>query len=83
MVQGFELTIPWSSPITTRRGHPPNYYKMIFKGPILASFSFFRIFDRVDSKQWSIKISPMTGFEPLTSDVGSDRFTNWATTTAH
>ena len=24
----------------------------------------------------------MTGFEPRTSGVGSDRFTNWATTTA-
>ena len=25
----------------------------------------------------------MTGFEPRTSGVGSDRFVNWATTTAH
>ena len=25
----------------------------------------------------------MTGFEPRTSDIGSDRSTNWATTTAH
>ena len=25
----------------------------------------------------------MTGFEPRTSGVGSDRSTNWATTTAH
>ena len=24
----------------------------------------------------------MTGFKPLTSDIGSDRSTNWATTTA-
>ena len=24
----------------------------------------------------------MTGFEPRTSDIGSDRSTNWATTTA-
>ena len=29
-----------------------------------------------------IKTSPMTGFEQWTSGVGSDRFTNWATTTA-
>ena len=28
------------------------------------------------------KISPMTGFEPRTSGVGSDRSTNWATTAA-
>ena len=26
---------------------------------------------------------PMTGFEPGTSGIGSDRSTNWATTTAH
>ena len=25
----------------------------------------------------------MTGFEPWTSGIGSDRSTNWATTTAH
>ena len=25
----------------------------------------------------------MTGFEPRTSGIGSDRSTNWATTTAH
>ena len=29
------------------------------------------------------KCLPMTGFEPQTSDIGSDRSTNWATTTAH
>ena len=26
---------------------------------------------------------PMTGFKPQTSGVGSDRSTNWATTTTH
>ena len=25
----------------------------------------------------------MTRFEPMTSEIGSDRSTNWATTTAH
>ena len=29
------------------------------------------------------KFLPMTGFEPRTSDIGSNRSTNWATTTAH
>ena len=26
---------------------------------------------------------PVSGFEPQTSDIGSDRSANWATTTAH
>ena len=29
------------------------------------------------------KISPMTGFEPRTTGIGGDHFTNWATTTTH
>ena len=39
-------------------------------------FSLFRLFNTVDSKQYSIKTLPMSGFEPGTSGVGSDRFAN-------
>ena len=44
-------------------------------------FLNFCLFDTVDTKQmFYIKSFPMTGFEPRTSGVGSDRSTNWATT---
>ena len=45
-------------------------------------FIYFCLFNTVDSRQWTIKILPMTGFEPRTSVIGSNRSTNWATTTA-
>ena len=47
-------------------------------------FLYFRLFNAVDSKQINVrdKSLPMTGFESQTSDIGSDRSTNWATTTA-
>ena len=54
-------------------------------GPFLASFSLFSSFQyTVDSKQmFNInKFLPMTGFEPRTSGIGSDRSTNWAKTTS-
>ena len=54
-------------------------------GPFLASFSLFLSFQyTVDSKQmFDInKFLPMTGFEPWISGIGSDRSTNWATTTS-
>ena len=54
--------------------------------PFPASFSLFLSFQyTVDSKQmFNInKFMPMSGFEPQTSGIGSDRSTNWATTTAH
>ena len=52
-------------------------------GPFLASFSLFSSFQyTVDSKQMFNKFLPMTGFEPRTYGIGSDRSTNWATTTA-
>ena len=54
--------------------------------PFPASFSLFSSFQyTVDSKQmYNVnKFLPMTGFEPRTSGLGSDRSTNWATTTAH
>ena len=37
---------------------------------------YFRLFDRVDSKQFSIKTLPMMGFELRTSGVGSECFAN-------
>ena len=46
-------------------------------------FLYFRLFNTVDSKNVQYKFLPMTGFEPQTSGVGSDRSTYWATTTAH
>ena len=53
-------------------------------GPFPASFSLFSSFQyTVDSKQmFDInKFLPMTGFKLRTSGIGSDRSTNWATTT--
>ena len=53
--------------------------------PFSASFTLFSFFHyTVDSKQmfYTNKLLPMTGFEPRTSGTGSDRSTNWATTTA-
>ena len=50
-----------------------------------ASSSLFSSFQNtVDSKQmfFVYKFLPMTGFEPQTSGIGSDRSTNWATTTS-
>ena len=49
---------------------------MFFKWAIPGLFSFsFRLINTVDSKS-SIYFLPMTGFEPQTSGVGSDRSTN-------
>ena len=65
----------------------PNVYKSFFlkNGPLPASFSLFLSFQyTVDSKKMLDlnNFLPMTGFEPRTSGIGSDCFTNWATTTA-
>ena len=44
---------------------------------------YFRLFNTVDRKHCSIQIFTMTGgFELRTSGVGSNRSTNWATSTA-
>ena len=43
------------------------------------SFLYFRLINTIDNEYMN-KISPMAGFEPRTSVVGSDRSTNWATT---
>ena len=44
-------------------------------------FSLFCLFNTVDRKQYSITFLPVTGFKLKTSNVVSDRSTNWATTT--
>ena len=64
-----------------------NFKAEIFflNGPFPASFSLFLSFQfTVDSKQmFDInKFWPMTGFEPPISGIGSNRSTNWATTTS-
>ena len=59
-------------------------FPFLKKLPFLASFSFIFVFSiqlTVNNVQY--KCLPMTGFEPRTSGIGSDRSTNWATTTAH
>ena len=38
-------------------------------------FLYFRLFNTVDGEYMN-KISPLTGFEPQTSGIGSDRSTN-------
>ena len=48
-------------------------------------FFYFRLFNKVYSRLTNVllyKNSPMTGFEPRISEVGSNHSTNWATTTA-
>ena len=52
------------------------------KGHSRPLFLYFRLFNTVDSKQLFDKSLPTTGFDPRTSSVGCDRFTNWGTTTA-
>ena len=58
--------------------------KWAFPGLFFFIFSSFQ--NTVDSKknvQYIIKFLRMTGFELRTSGIGSNRSTNWATTTAH
>ena len=44
-------------------------------------FIYFRLFNTVDNNQMFNNILLMTGVEPGTSGIESDRSTNWATTT--
>ena len=66
-----------------------NHYQVVHhlflkNGPFPASFSLFLSFQYSwqQTKNVRCKRLPMTGFKPRTSDVGSNRSTNWATTTA-
>ena len=62
-----------------------NYFSVIlffFKWAIPGRFFlYFRLFNTVDSEYMN-QILPMTGFETWTSDVGSNRSTNWVIATA-
>ena len=53
--------------------------KIVFPG----IFFFIFIFSLQLTVNVQNKFLLMTGFEPLTSGIGSDHSTNWATTTAH
>ena len=53
-----------------------------FKWAITATFFCIFVFSTVNCKHVHYKISPMTGFEPRTSGIGSNCSANWATTTA-
>ena len=56
---------------------------IFFKWAILVLFFvYFRLINTFD-RQHSIYVLPMTEFEPWTSGVGSDRSTNWVTSTAN
>ena len=46
-------------------------------------FFFIFVFSILLTVNVQYKFLPMTGFEPLTSRIGSNLSTNWATTTAH
>ena len=49
--------------------------------PIPATFFFIFVFSIYLTENIQYKFLPMTGYEPRTSGVRSDRSTNWATTT--
>ena len=76
---------PWYNRQCQRNFH---CWKMFFfkkNEPFPASFSLFSSYQyTVDIKlMFDInKFLPMTGFEPWTSGIGSDRSTNWASTTS-
>ena len=49
---------------------------LLLKWVIPGIFSFFFLFNTVDSKKCTIKVLLMTEFEPRISGVGGDRSTN-------
>ena len=57
-----------------------SYWK---KWAIPGLFFFIFVFSIQLTVNVRYKFLPMTGFEPRTSGIGSNRSTNWATTTAH
>ena len=71
------LQIDWIGFYRTRKDV---FFKM---GPSRPHFHYFCLFNIVDSKMFNTIFLTMTGFELWTSGIGSDRSTNWATTTAH
>ena len=76
-IDNFNRTVHWKDKIKEKGLTWKDFLNRLFP----ASFClFFRIFNTVDSKHCPTIFLPMTGFEPRTSGVGSDRTTNWATT---
>ena len=75
----------WADPIslssgdTMVKGLPKELFLNV---PFLASFSLFSSFQQLTENMFIIIFLPMTELEPQTYGIGSDRSTNWATTTA-
>ena len=65
------------------RGSSTYLPRKFFKCAFPASFCFFRLFNKVDSKMFHIYILPITGYEPRTKGIRSDRSTSWATPLPH
>ena len=61
--------------------HPYHSF-VFFKWAIPGLFFFIFVFSIQLTVNVRYKFLPMTGFEPRTSGIGSDRSTNWATTTS-
>ena len=75
-----KLLNPWR----TQREHLTQIYcKFVKKWAIPGLFFFILVFSiQLTEKEYSVKNSPMTGFELETSGFRSDHSVNWATTTA-
>ena len=72
-------TYPYISMYNCRR--PRSRYRSCLNGPLFTIFTYLRIVNSEQQIRVLYKILPMTGFEPRTSGVRSDRSANWATTT--
>ena len=69
----------WTNENILLRATSKGFFK---KRPFTASFSLFLSFQYSWQSNVQYKFLPMTGFEPRTSGFGTDRSTNWGTTTA-
>ena len=66
----------------TKSAHFEFFFQMGHTRPLFLYFFVFSIHSwQKTNVQYKYKFLPMTGFEPRTSGIGSDRSTNWATTT--
>ena len=91
---GFKLAMFfWSPPIDFSVGRARKFLNRITKpfhlffkkmGHSRPHLLYFRLFNTVDSKQINVRFKSLLvcGFELRTSGIGSNRSTNWATTTA-
>ena len=81
IVSYLQYVAPWTSypwAITSYPSRSTFFIKMAIPG----LFFFIFVFSVQLTVNIQYKFLPMTGFEPRTSGIGSDRSTNWATTTA-